>query len=636
MTYQQSKEIQKAKEYIQTGQTNLARPILARYIKHNPNSEEGWYLLSLAVFEPNQRIDCLHKVLRINPNHPAAKQRLERLQNEQFEKPEKDDIRKQSQSQSQAEQILSLEDISFIDNSKPVGNKKKSKSASKAKKKKRKPSLGLILIILLSLIILLFSFVVAAYFISTSFLELDLQMLENPSYLITALVVKDDKQVMLSDPSNTPTSFQLPATWTATIQPNETPNPTITASPIPSATPTFILPAPVVEQDMDAIQAQVSEIRGLPISGEVDRFLVLPGNVEQMLHSEIISDGTLEDLEEKGRALSLLGLIDPGYDLVNFTMNNLVDNVGGFYQPDKKSIFIIGTRFGGLQRFVYSHEFDHALTDQHFDFIGMGLENCELLNDRCDAIRALIEGDATLVMQIWLNDYASDEDFLELIGYTPPNMALPVESPPDYITQSVNFPYTYGLQFTQALLKQGKWETINQAYQNPPETSEQIMHPEKYFANESMSSIIDIPLESILESSWEKTEQGVLGEWTTFLILAYGVDEESRLDEETAYEAAKGWGTDRYQVFYSLESDQSILSAHWKWDSQSDSEDFYQSMKKSLEGRYRGIQVGDGDCWQATNEVSCLFMAQDETLWLITPDMEMIDKILSIYPNFNS
>jgi len=462
-------------------------------------------------------------------------------------------------------------------------------------------------------------------------------MLENPSLLIAALVAEENSKRVESIPSSTSTSFQLPATWTATIQPTKTPAPTFTTSPIPSITPTFILPAPDVEQEMEQIQEQVSELRGLPISGDVERFLVLPGNVEQMLRSEISTEGTLAELEDKGRVLSLLGLIEPGYDLVNFTMNNLVDNIGGFYQPNKKSIFVIGTRFGGLQRFVYSHEFDHALTDQHFDFIGMGLEDCELLNDRCDAIRALIEGDATLVMQIWLNDYASEEDFLELIEYTPPNMALPVESPPDYITQSVNFPYTYGLQFTQALLKQGKWEAVNQAYQNPPETSEQIMHPEKYLANESLLSIIDIPLESILDSSWEKIEQDVLGEWTTFLILAYGIDEESRLDEETAFEAAKGWGTDRYQVFYSPESNRSILSAHWKWDSISDADEFFQAMQKTLEGRYRSVQVGaaSGDCWQATNEASCLFVAQDETLWLIAPDISMIDKILSIYPNFN-
>ncbi len=627
MTTQIPPEIQKALDHMQAGNAELARPILSGYLRERPDSEQAWYLLSLAVFDSGQRLDCLRQVLRINPNHAKAKQRIASLQAAQ-----------------QANEKESLENTNTPNETMPSTSQALSTAPSPAslnKKKertirKKKPSVILLILIGLFTLILLISCIVASYFAYTYLLNPALLAAEVPLAQSTQAVMFSSARTPLESSYNSPTPYQLPATWTATTSPSITPTPTITASPVPSATPTFILPAPVVQEQMDEIQVQVSELRGLPWTNEVNRFLVLPGNVEEMLRTELSVKGKLSELEDKGRVLSILGLIEPDYDLVNFTMNHLVDNIGGFYRPVERDIFVIGTRFGGIQRFVYSHEFDHALTDQVFDFERMGIENCEKNNDRCDALRALIEGDATLAMGIWLKEYANQDDYLDIIRYIPPALALPAESPPDYAIQSVNFPYTYGLNFVEALFKQGEWEVVNQAYQQPPETSEQILHPEKFFAGETALPLIDIPLESILSPSWEKITEDVLGEWTTFLILAYGANVEARQEEDVALRAAEGWGNDHYQVFYSKESNQVLLSAHWRWDRETDAGEFLQAMQDTLEKRYQGVrfEYQSGVCWQAISEFSCLLNTQDETLWVIVPEVELLDTILAVYPNF--
>ena len=64
---------------IRTGRIEDARPLLARLLQHNPQSEEGWLLLSMTVRGREKQIDCLHQVLRINPDHQLAKSRLAKL-----------------------------------------------------------------------------------------------------------------------------------------------------------------------------------------------------------------------------------------------------------------------------------------------------------------------------------------------------------------------------------------------------------------------------------------------------------------------------------------------------------------------------------------------------------------------------
>ena len=45
------------------------------------------------------------------------------------------------------------------------------------------------------------------------------------------------------------------------------------------------------------------------------------------------------------------------------------------------------------------------------------------------------------------------------------------------------FPYREGAQFVAALLDVGWWPAVNAAYLDPPVSTEQILHPEKYIQN---------------------------------------------------------------------------------------------------------------------------------------------------------
>ena len=236
---------------------------------------------------------------------------------------------------------------------------------------------------------------------------------------------------------------------------------------------------------MDRIEEQVADLRGLSIGDEVPRVLIRREAVEQTLRQMLIEQGYAETLADQARSLSALGLIKPTYDLFKYAMNGLADNVGGFYIPWLKQLFVIGTRFGGVERFVFSHEFDHALTDQHFDIDALGVyPDCLGDQQRCAAIRALVEGDATLLMQQWWRQYAGPQDYQDILRYRPPSQTLPEDYPPPYVSRDLEFPYLEGLKFVEFLHKRGNWAEVNRAYENLPASTEQILHPEKYVADE--------------------------------------------------------------------------------------------------------------------------------------------------------
>ena len=78
-------------------------------------------------------------------------------------------------------------------------------------------------------------------------------------------------------------------------------------------------------------------------------------------------------------------------------------------------------------------------------------------------------------------------------------------------------PYLRGLQFVAAVQGRGGWPAVNNAHRRPPVSSEQVLHPEKYFAREP-GETIEIPelgeLRMIYKSkatasqsdSWKKEE----------------------------------------------------------------------------------------------------------------------------------
>jgi hypothetical protein len=433
-------------------------------------------------------------------------------------------------------------------------------------------------------------------------------------------------------------SVGLPPTWTPTATPTASATPTVSPTPTLSPTPTPVPPDPTTAAEMDVIRQQVADLRGLPVEDQAASYVITTSRVRPILEASFrIGGGKEEEVEDLSRTLQALGLIKPTYDLYTNILNGLTDSLGGFYLPWTEQIFVIGNRFSGIERWVFSHEYGHALVDAHYDVGSAGVYPlCQLTEDQCNAVQALVEGDATLVMTQWWLQYASPRDYEDILNYNPPHRTLPDQYPPPYSLPDSSFPYDQGLEFVDFLHQRGNWAEVNKAYQRLPQSTEQILHPEKYLANEGPVAVAAADLAPVLEDDWRKLEQNTLGEWTTYLLLAYSADLASQIDIDQAESAAAGWGGDTYLVYYSDELKETVMAARWLWESQGHADEFSRALAEVLEGRYRGgsVDLSRGSCWEANEEVSCMLKAGREILWLLAPDSARMESLFGAFTGF--
>ena len=608
--------LRQAVEHLRAGRAEAARPLLIDYVRANPNSDQGWYLLSFAVADVKQQTECLQRALKINPANEPARARFVKL----TQPPPPG-------APSQPPVPPPPKTPPFVSTPPATPSQPASPSTSAPQQTSAQPLSAPVkqAIIMIGAVVAVTVLFIIAYFGVRSY-----------QARVAATQQKGTEQIVIALVTvGLPT---LPPTWTATPTPTITSTPTIT--PTPSATGTPTLPAPETEvlAEMDKIQQEVADLRGLAIESPVSSFVIGSRKVRDVLTVLYVTNGGSEELvNDEAHTLSALGLIKPTYDLFTNTLNGISDGLGGFYVPWTEQLFVIGSRFSGVEKFVFSHEYAHALVDQHYDFDAMQvMPVCAGDEQRCDAIRALIEGDATLVMYQWLEQYAGPQDFVEIMNYIPPRGTLPEQFPPPYAVQNSNFPYTYGYDFVKYHYERGNWAEVNKIYLSLPQTTEQILHPEKYTAGEQPITVTPQPLAETLGSGWRLLKSNSLGEWMTYLLLGYGADAAAQTDDQTANEAAEGWGGDNYQTYYNDSTRETVMAVHWAWDTQADADEFWEAMLFYQDERFRGAKVdrSDGQCWEANNQASCVFQKGQAVLWLLAPNQATLDNILAQHPDF--
>jgi hypothetical protein len=619
-----AQSLQRAAAYLQAGQPQLARPLLIDVVKQQPGLEEGWWLLSQAVTEPRQQIDCLQRVLRINPGNVEAQTRLRLLLSPPEEHaapiappPAPPPVSPPARSVEAAPAPRSDMDALRVAAAK--------RPAAPRSKQRFKQSQWIMIGVAGLAVVVVIGFVLTLILSPAAPLP---DRSTVPAAAPAVALAASATPTLTSTPQPSPTEPKFPPTWTPT--PTLAPTSTRTATPYPTLNPTL-------QAGMDRIEEQVADLRGLPIGDEVPRVLIRREAVEQTLRQMLIEQGYDKTLADQARSLSALGLIKPTYDLFKYAMNGLADNIGGFYIPWLKQLFVIGARFGGVERFVFAHEFDHALTDQHFNLDALGVyPDCLGDGQRCAAIRALVEGDATLLMQQWWRQYAGPQDFQDILRYRPPSQTLPEDYPPPYVSRDLEFPYLEGLKFVEYLHRRGNWAEVNRAYENLPASTEQILHPDKYIAGELPVVVNAPPLTDTLGVEWRLIDDDVLGEWTTYLILSAGADLAAQIPDDDALRASQGWGGDHYQVYYNDVISQTVLAAEWAWDTPRDANEFNAALIEHLTERFRGLTIdrAAGECWEANQQTTCLFAQNDRALWLLAPDVGLLETVLAQYPDY--
>lgn len=361
---------------------------------------------------------------------------------------------------------------------------------------------------------------------------------------------------------------------TPTAPPVTTPAPTsarATPVPAPTASPS---PAPSLSPaELDAliaeIEASVPSIRELEAQSEVPDRVVDEAGLRLDMERLIAEAATPEEYAAHARLGERLGYFPSGTDLAALQLELLGDQVLGYYDEETGELAVVqrGGTFGPLERLTLVHEYTHALQDQHFDLDT--LQSDDLSNgDRALANTTLAEGDATLLMQQWA---VGNLTFDELLAVTAraldPEQLAALARLPRLIARQLEFPYLEGLGFVTSLYQQGGWAAVDAGYRAPPDSTEQIIHPEKYLSREAPIEVAAPVAAADLGKAWTEGWSDTLGELGTAVWL------EPTAGVRAANEAAAGWGGDRVVM---LEGPDGAWLVAWQtvWDTATDAEAF--------------------------------------------------------------
>ena len=376
---------------------------------------------------------------------------------------------------------------------------------------------------------------------------------------------------------------------------------------------------PDVRDQMDQIQDEVVLLRGLRPTRPVNRGLLSTDELRQYVLDEFLDDYGEEEARDDAHVYAMLGLLEEDFELFDFWLNLYSEGIAGFYDDDIEQMFVVqDSEFGGPERLTYAHEYAHALQDQTYEYDeGMGYndEACEDTGERCDALQALLEGDATLLEERWLLTYASEADFQQLLQFYDSFSSPTYESAPEFIKADFLFPYTTGRDFVEYFFLDGGWAAVDALYDNPPTSTEQILHPRRYPDDPPVEMSVPDALDA-LGPGWREVEQDVLGEWFTFLVLS------EFIPEELAREAAEGWGGDYYLVFRNESEGTGALGVSTVWDTVRDAHSFYGAFRDYGDARFgeRTLSSTTRFIWDSPGEWSSIDIAGDQTLWIIAPD----------------
>ena len=305
--------------------------------------------------------------------------------------------------------------------------------------------------------------------------------------------------------------------------------------------------------------ARVAQVRGLPVKGSIAGQTIDRATMRRQLKEQIEAQIPREAVLGESAFLSVFGFVPDEFDYEAQMLSMMESQLAGYYDPDCKTLFVMADMEGAEAESTLVHELVHALQDQHYD-LGPMLKYQPNASDAAGAVHALAEGDATSAMLDYsLADkghkaYEMPDSLLRKLivdGMASDSVAA---SAPRILRESIVAPYVDGTLFVHALRRRGDWALVDRAWRDPPTSSEQLLHVEKWESHDQAELVREFS--GPPGSGWVNVHSDVFGEQSLRIAL------EEWMSYELAAKAAAGWAGDRAGVWE--HRDLGIMAAAWR------------------------------------------------------------------------
>jgi hypothetical protein len=279
------------------------------------------------------------------------------------------------------------------------------------------------------------------------------------------------------------------------------------------------------------------------------------------------------DMEAWNVVYRLLHMFDSQDDLLDlFTAHGGAETLGFYSFSDNKLALVTeeATNISMSDRLTLAHEYVHSFQDARFDLTKLNeMEDEDGANTNyATTVECLMEGDATFSMvryAVEKLDREQQQALLDELDEEEEGDSDEHEYPPA-LERYLNFPYVQCLDFVGYLFDEGGWSAVNQAYENVPVSTEQILHPEKYLDGEKPSALELPDLSDSLGSDWKQLDDSMFGEFDVYNYVLTSLEEREEDAERAATYAADGWGGGRIAIYSTDDPSRVLIHLKLEWD----------------------------------------------------------------------
>ena len=343
---------------------------------------------------------------------------------------------------------------------------------------------------------------------------------------------------------------------------------------------------------LSGLEARLTAIRGLQFLSPVSVRAVTPAEIAATIDQEIARDLPPPDMEHLESVYTALHLIAPGAALGSSMRKLLTTQLAAFYDTRTKTLAVsteavrseegIGLRILGavsgrdpVGELVLSHELTHALQDQHWGIPSEVEAATDSHGDSLVARRALLEGDATWASFACVAGVTPDAEtrtrVLRQLHRLSQKLNAAYPDTPELLRDTLVFEYEAGTAFVDRLLARGGWPAVDGAHADPPQSSEQVLHPERYVDRRDRP--IDVKLSPTLlrRDGFNLVLADTLGELGVRTLAS------RFLPAQDAARVAEGWGGDRLAAF--ARGQETVIVWLTAWDTEADAVEFADALR---------------------------------------------------------
>ena len=363
-----------------------------------------------------------------------------------------------------------------------------------------------------------------------------------------------------------------------------------------------------------AVTARLEAARHLELKHPVPTRALGPAEVAAVVDQDLARTFPPAARERTESVYEQVALVPSGTRLGPAMERMLTTQLAAFYDTHAKDLavatravaaggagahlFTAATGRDVVGELVVAHELTHALQDQYWGLPGDAEPATASNTDRVLARRALLEGDATWASFATVKGGALDDAtrarVLRQMNGLPAELAAALPDVPELLRASLAFQYQGGTIFVDRLLARGGWAAVDRAQADPPVSTAQVLHPERYLAaaRDAPTPIALGTTPALRRAGFELVLADTMGELIVRILVG------RVLPPEQAARVADGWDGDRLVAFARGTS----LLVAWMtaWDSEADAFEFADAVRLavpegSVERRGARVLVLRGD-----------------------------------------